>query len=318
MTILVTGGSGLIGSSIKELIGETEDFIFLSSKDCDLRNLSEIESIFQKYSPSKVIHLASLVAGLYGNIDNNYRFLIDNLKINTNILDCCEKFKVKRLINVLSTCIFPDQNVTYPLTSDQILNGKPHESNSGYAYAKRMLYIGSKLLCKNSNIEIINLIPTNLYGKNDNYDLHKSHVIPGLIHKIYLAKQNKKPLIIKGTGNAKRQFIYSEDLSKIILNFVDLKLIKNYNELIIGPDINQEISIKEVISKLTKLIEFNGKIIYDTDYQDGQKLKTVDSKELLSYLPLFVFTKIDNGLQQTVNYFIENYTSSKNLRKGLI
>lgn len=318
MLVLVTGGSGLVGESIQHnLTQDTHyDYVFLSSKDCDLRDSIKVEEIFSKYNPDIVVHLASLVAGLYGNMDNNYKFLIDNIKINTNILECCNKFNVKRLVNILSTCIFPENNeynnLVYPLTSNQILNGRPHPSNSGYAHSKRILHIGSKLLTNTSNIEIVNLIPTNLYGKHDNYHLQKSHVVPGLIHKIFLAQQNETNLIIKGSGNAKRQFVYVDDFANLILHFVKCQLHKPFNVLIVSPPKEEEISIKTLVKKLTDIFEFKGKVIFDTDYPDGQDIKTADSNELLEYLPDFKFTNIDDGLNHTISHFIEHYP---NVRK---
>lgn len=318
MLILVTGGSGLVGKALQQLVKINEldlfdEYIFLSSSDCDLRKEDEIEKIFTTHKPDIVIHLASLVAGLYGNMDNNYKFLIDNIKINTNILEYCNKFKVKRLINVLSTCIFPEQNqynnLTYPLTSDQILNGKPHPSNSGYAHSKRILHIGSRLLTNSSDIEIVNLIPTNLYGKHDNYNLQKSHVIPGLIHKIYLAKKNNTNLIIKGTGQAKRQFVYVDDFAKIILHFISTRLLKQFNPLVIAPPKDNEITIKQLATYLTDIFDYKGKIIYDSDYSDGQDVKTTDSAELLEYLPDFKFTPLKTGLHSTITHFIQNYNT---------
>jgi len=316
MTILVTGGSGLVGRALQKLVENDSTFVFLSSSDCDLRCEEKVEEIFEKYKPDTVVHLASIVAGLYGNMDNNYKFLIDNIKINTNILENCNKFKVKKLVNILSTCIFPEQNeynnLTYPLTSNQILNGKPHSSNAGYAHAKRLLYVGSKLLTNTSNIQVINLIPTNLYGTNDNYNLHKSHVIPGLIHKIYLAQKTNTHLIIKGSGKAKRQFLYVNDFANIILYFINTTLQNPFNALVVSPEKQSEITIKELVYKLIKIFQFNGKIIFDTDYSDGQDLKTTDNTELLHYIPSFKFTSLDIGLSETIDYFIKHYD---NVRK---
>lgn len=330
MKVLVTGGTGLVGKSIQELIGISEnEFIFLSSEDCDLRHEEAVDTLFYEIKPDTVVHLAARVGGLYANMDSNYRMLIDNLKINTNILESCDKYKVKRLINILSTCIFPEDNqynnLVYPLSSNQILNGKPHDSNSGYAHAKRILYVGSKSLTNTSDIQVINLIPTNLVGKNDNYHIHKSHVIPGLIHKTFIAKGNfdnnlcrstdsfssigntNCKLIIKGSGEAKRQFLYANDFAKIILHFIDCKLDKQCNSLIVSPPKEQEITIKQLVNKIVKEFDFKGRIIYDKDYPDGQHLKTTDSDELLEYIPDFKFTSLNIALKETIDYFIENY-----------
>ena len=321
--ILVTGGNGLVGKAIQEAIQEeiyakNANFIFLSRSDGDLRIKSDTEQIFEKYKPSIVIHLASLVAGLYGNMNNNYTFLVDNIKINTNVLECCDKFKVSRLLNILSTCIFPNENIIYPLTSDQILNGKPHDSNSGYAYSKRLLYIGSELLSKKSNITVINLIPTNLFGKHDNYSLSNSHVIPGLIHKIYMAKKNDTALLIKGTGSAKRQFLYANDFAKIILHMTFCHLYNNFNALVVSPPIQEEIIIKKLIEQLVSIFdkvyptEAFCKVVYDTYFSDGQIIKTTSNIELLKFIPDFKFTKLDVALKDTITHFVDNYD---NVRK---
>jgi GDP-L-fucose synthase len=340
MRVLISGGSGLVGSSIKELINSTStkndyEYMFLSSTHTDLRNSVACEKLFSNGNFDIVIHLAAKVGGLYANMDSNYNMLIDNLKINTNILECCKTYNVKRLINILSTCIFPEENASnnliYPLTSDQILNGKPHHSNSGYAHAKRMLYVGSKLLSNTSDIQVVNLIPTNLYGKNDNYNIHNSHVIPGLIHKTFIVKENfdknlcrstdsfksngslsegistNCKLIIKGSGNAKRQFLYVDDFAKVILHFVNCILPKQCNSLIVSPPKEQEITIKSLVNSITKQFDFKGKIIYDTDYPDGQHLKTTDSNELLNFIPNFKFTPFQQGLEENIIFFNEHY-----------
>ena len=195
MKVLISGGSGLIGFSIKDLINSTSEneYVFLSSKETDLRDTIACEKLFSDGNFDIVIHLAARVSGLYGNLSNNYSMLIDNLKINTNILECCKKYNIKRLINILSTCVFGN-DLKYPLTSNQMYDKNPDSSNEGYSHSKRLLDTGSKLLTKCSDLEVVNLIPTNLYGFNDNYNLHNSHVIPGLIHKCFISKKNLEEL----------------------------------------------------------------------------------------------------------------------------
>lgn len=330
MKVLVTGGTGLVGISIKELTSFGDmtpyEYIFLSSKQTDLKDSFACEKLFSDGNFDIVIHLAAKVGGLYANMDSNYNMLIDNIKINTNILECCKKYNVTRLINILSSCVFGN-DLKYPLTSDQMYDKKPDSSNEGYSYSKRILDTGSKLLTKCSDIEIVNIIPTNLYGNEDNFNLHNSHVIPGLIMKTYIAKKNLEEhlcksteiysfnsicntsckLIIKGTGKSLRQFIFSTDLAKIILHFVNCKLNKQFNQLIVGPPIKDEITIKELITKIVKEFDYNGKVIYDLNFSEGQHKKTVDDSELLKYIPNFKFTSLDVGLKKTIKYFIENY-----------
>ena len=324
MKVLVTGGSGLVGSSIKELVNLNpfievfdkgkDEFIFLNSKDCDLRNEQQVDDLFNLNKPEIVIHLAAKVAGLYGNISNNYTMLVDNIKINTNVLEACRKYKIKRLINILSSCVFP-ASCRLPLTSDQIDLGPPHNSNEGYSFSKRILSTGSKLLSKSLETEVVNLIPTNLAGKYDNFNLRDGHVLPALIHKCFISKKNLEnnladsKLIIKGLGESYRQFVFSTDFAKIILHFVNCTLSQQFNQLIVGPPVEDEITIKELVNKIVKEFDFNGPVVYDSSFPEGQFKKTVSSDELLAYIPNFKFTPLDVYLKETIKYFIENYES---------
>lgn len=311
MKILVTGGYGLVGRSLQKVVkgsGTNYDFVFLSSKDGDLRDVYAVDYLFKEHLPDVVVHLASCVGGVYENMSNNYGYLVDNLRINTNVVDACNRFGVKRLISCLSTCIFPDQGIVYPLTSDQLHNGLPHDSNIGYAYSKRILHLAGDLLTKGgSDITVINLTPTNLYGDFDNYNLRSSHVIPGLIHKTYNAKKSSENLIVYGTGNALRQFLYVDDLSRVILKFIDYKCIEKSISCIVSPAESSEVSIRSLVETIRKTFNFTGEIIYDTSYSDGQYKKTATDSELMYYFPDFEFTTLDLGLKETIDYFQENY-----------
>jgi GDP-L-fucose synthase len=320
MRILVTGAYGMLGTSLQKMIekesgypGIWKDnlFRFLSSKDGDLREQSKVESLFNNFKPHIVIHLASCVGGVYQNMNNNYTYLMDNTKMHLNILNCCEKYNVNRLINILSTCIFPKDDVDYPLTSDQLHNGLPHESNIGYAYSKRILHLASHLLSqKNKDFKVINITPTNLYGENDNYNLQASHVIPGLIHKVYNAKKNNTPLEVYGTGSAIRQFLYADDLALVIIKFIELEINENEKEVsvIVSPPESDEISIKDVVKTICNIFEFDTtKVVYNTSYSDGQYKKTTNDHEIKKYIPDITFTPLNAGLKETIKYFNDHY-----------
>ena len=304
--ILVTGGTGLIGMALQNIVKlKNENWIFLSSKDCDLRNLQETEKIFIKYNPDKVIHLAAKVGGLYANEYFKADFFNDNVNINQNVLSMCFKYKVKKVVSCLSTCIFPDK-INYPIDETMIHLGPPHFSNYGYAYAKRMIDISNKVYHEQYNCNFTSIIPTNIFGENDNYNLQDSHVIPGLIHKCYLAQLNNEPFVIKGTGLPLRQFIYSQDLAKLIL-----WTLEEYNEIepiILSVNESEEISIKEVVNNIVKEFDFKGSIIWDINYSDGQYKKTASNKKLLKYLPEFQFTPFNKAIKSSVKWFKQNYS----------
>lgn len=311
--VLVTGAFGLVGKSFQKMASHyyhpDYEYIYLSRKECDLRDLTDVMQCFNTYKPDVVVHLASCVGGVYENMNKNYQYLIDNIRINTNIVDACKKHNVSKLINILSTCIFPDKNVSYPLTSDQLHNGLPHESNIGYAYSKRVLHLASQLLTRNKETvtKVINLTPTNLYGENDNYNLVASHVIPALVHKTYNAIQNNTSLQVYGSGNAIRQFLYVDDLSKVILHFIQTKYDESEISCIVSPPKNHEVSIKQVVQYISKSFDFKNDIVYDTSYSDGQIKKTTNDNELKKYMGDFQFTTLENGINETVLFFKQHY-----------
>ena len=310
--VLVTGGFGMVGMALQKVVSISKmnlnhNFYFLSRKDCDLRDKAHVYNIFESYQPKIVIHLASRVGGVYDNMNNNYTFLSDNTTLNMNIVDACKHFQVELLVNVLSTCIFPDQEVTYPLTSDQLHNGLPHHSNIGYAYSKRVLHIASELLSQTTQTRVVNLIPTNLYGEHDNYNLTSSHVVPALIHKVFLAKQTDQSLRVNGSGRAIRQFLYADDFADIICQFMNVDVSRPCTTCVVSPPNSSEVSIKQLVDYICQSFDFTGEVIYDTSFQDGQLKKTTNDNELQLYLPTYEFTDLKEGIDKVVSHFIQNY-----------
>lgn len=201
--VLVTGGSGLVGQAIRT-VAEKDfpqfSFFFASSKDADLSNLEQTRALFAKVQPAYVIHLAAMVGGLFRNLKYNLEFLRTNLAINDNVLLLAKEHKVKKCVSCLSTCIFPDKT-TYPIDEKMVHLGPPHSSNFGYSYAKRMIDVlnhayhdhfkSDPALAENTPI-FTSVIPTNVYGAHDNFNIEDSHVIPGLIYKAYQAVADAK------------------------------------------------------------------------------------------------------------------------------
>jgi len=289
-TILVTGGTGLVGNGVKHYVESTPElqkhkWIFLSSKDGDLTSEKECTAVFEKHRPTHVLHLAARVGGLFANMSDNIGFFRDNLKMNDNIVELCAKHDVKRGVFCLSTCVFPD-GAPLPLTEEIIHNGPPHHSNEGYSYAKRMLEVQTRLHRKFNGRDFVCVIPTNLYGTHDNYHLQNSHVIPGLMHKLYLAQQSGQPFTVMGSGKPLRQFLFSWDAGKI---FVDILLAPrekvDFSSVILCGDEENEYEIREVADALIKAFDFKGEVKYDTSKADGQFKKTASNKKLRSFLP---------------------------------
>jgi GDP-L-fucose synthase len=304
-TILVTGGSGLVGNAIKSVSQEYREkynFVFVSSKQFDLTIMDDTKQMFETYNPHFVIHLAACVGGLFKNMNNKVEMLEKNLAINYNVVKCSHDYKVEKMIACLSTCIFPDLIETYPIDETMLHNGPPHHSNDAYAYAKRMLEIHCRAYRENYGDNFRCIIPTNIYGPHDNFDVENGHVLPVLIHKCFLAKQRGEDFVIRGTGKPVRQFIFSLDLAKIIMILFE----KNVNEnVIISVPEEDEISIGEVGQIITAAFDYNERIVFDENYSDGQYKKTVGINRLRSILgPNFRFTSIEEGIMLTVEWFI--------------
>lgn len=309
MKVLVTGGSGLVAYGLQKIKESFHhEFIFLSSKDCDLTNYDETKKLFIVHKPEYVIHLAAFVGGLFKNMNHKVDMFEKNAMINYNVLKCCHDYKVKKVISCLSTCIFPDKT-TYPINETMLHNGPPHSSNDAYAFAKRMLEIHSKAYQEQYNDNFICVIPTNIYGENDNYHLENAHVIPALIHKCYLAKKENNEFIVCGSGKPLRQFIYAQDLAELIM-----WTLEEYHEkesLILSVNEKEEISIREVATLIAREFNYEQRMRFDTSFADGQFKKTADNSKLMKYIPTFEFTSMKNGLQKSIQWFCQNYESCR-------
>ncbi|KAL1140374.1 hypothetical protein AAG570_000306 [Ranatra chinensis] len=307
--ILVTGGTGLIGRAIQKIIEiektENEQWIFVGSKDADLSNFDRTSKLFERHKPTHVIHLAAMVGGLFHNMANNLDFFRKNMQINDNVLAVSFQQGVSKVVSCLSTCIFPDKT-TYPIDETMIHNGPPHPSNFGYSYAKRMLDVLNHGYYEQHGKIFTSVIPCNVFGPYDNFDLQNSHVIPGLIRKLHAAVENESPtFVVMGTGKPLRQFIYSLDLARLII-FV-LREYNNIEPIIVSVDEEDEISIEDTAKSIAEAFDYNGKIVFDTTKADGQFKKTASNKKIRQLLPPdFKFTNFKEAIKETVQWFKTN------------
>lgn len=295
MKILVTGGNGLVGKAMQKIAPNYPyEFVFWSREDCDLFDFSNTIQELIKLKPDCIIHLAANVGGLYKNMHKKVIMFEDNLIINMNVVRACHLIKAK-FVGCLSTCIFPDRS-TYPITEEMLFCGEPHDSNYAYAYAKRMLEIHCRTYREQFGCDFRCFIPTNIYGPYDNFNLDDAHVIPALIHRCFLAKQNNQDFVVFGTGNPLRQFMYSEDFANIILREMNSD---NLEPVIVAP--SQEISIGHAAYLVAKNFGYEDRIRFDHTKSDGQLKKTAASKIQYNY------KDINEGIKETVEWFIENY-----------
>ncbi|XP_015123040.1 probable GDP-L-fucose synthase [Diachasma alloeum] len=315
--ILVTGGTGLVGKAIEKIVEtdkrDDEKWIFVGSKDANLCDKQSTVALFDKYKPTHVIHLAAMVGGLFHNMSHNLDFLRNNLLMNDNVLQTAHETNVVKVVSCLSTCIFPDKT-TYPIDETMVHNGPPHPSNYGYSYAKRLIDIANRGYFEQHRRMYTSVIPCNVFGPHDNFNVQSGHVIPGLMHKMYdIIKDgntDEKVFTVLGTGKPLRQFIYSLDLAKLFI-----WVLRAYNSpepIILSVDETDEVTIAHAAETISKAFGFRGKIVFDTSASDGQHKKTASNKKLRSHLPDFKFTPFDEAIKETVNWYIENYHQARN------
>jgi GDP-L-fucose synthase len=303
MKILVTGGTGLVGKALQEeAVDYDHDITYLSSSDCNLLDAVNFQDWLDSTQPDAVIHLAANVGGLFKNMSQPIRMFEANMAMNMNVVSSCSNFGVRKFVGMLSTCIFPN-DTTYPISEDMIHDGAPHDSNYGYAHAKRMLDIHCRVNRDQHGLDYSCIIPTNIYGENDNYHLEDAHVIPALIHKCHIAKQLGKPFMVAGTGKPLRQFIYAGDLARSILSIVE----GSHGNVIVSP--SEEHSIGDIARIIAGQFGYADNLFFDSDQSDGQFKKTADNSKFLSICPEFKFTDIDSGLIKNISYFIDNFES---------
>lgn len=303
-TVLVTGGFGLVGRAVQSIYPSAT---YLERKDYNLGSKKETEKVFEKFQPKYVIHLAAKVGGVKGNTDYIGDFYKENILINTNVIDAAAKFGTKKLVSVLSTCVYPDTKyIKYPLTEDQLHMGPPHESNFGYAYAKRMIDVQSRAYHKQHDKNFMCAIPNNIFGPHDNFDLENGHVIPALIRKVWEAKNNRnKKVTFWGDGSPLREFTYSRDIARGLLF---LLWSEEYQEIPINIGCTKEYAIKEIAEYVVEYLEYPGKIIWDTSMPTGQHRKPSCNKRFAKLgFNTESYTDIFKALRETCDWFQRNY-----------
>jgi GDP-L-fucose synthase len=302
---LVTGSNGLVGSAIRELIGDGH--VYHDRSKADLLDKEETFNFFKKAvdeGVNSVIHCAARVGGVKANSSDNIGFFDDNMTITDNVISACYDLGIENFVNLLSTCIFPDKEIEYPLTADQIENGAPHPSNYGYSYAKRFSGYKTRTYRNITGRNWINVVPTNVYGDRDNYNLDNSHVIPGMIHKAYLASLSNSDFTIWGDGTPLRQFIHAKDLARNVIWAIDNWKSEDHFMCIN----EQEHSIKDIAFMVAENFGIErSRILFDEDQPKGQHRKPAKTDIPSEY----DFISIERGIADSCKWFKDNYSTAR-------
>ena len=299
--IFLTGGTGMVGSNIREHSESHKYTIFApSSKEVDLTNYEQVTRYIAEVQPDIIIHSAGLVGGIQANIKNPVGFLVKNLQMGMNVILAAQQNNVKKLLNLASSCMYP-RDMEIGLTEDMILKGELEPTNEGYALAK----VVATRLCEYMNREdekwqYKSAIPCNLYGKYDKFDPKHSHMVPAVIRKIYEAKENNiNEVEIWGDGLSRREFMYAGDLADFVyyaLAHFD-KMPQNLN---VG--LGRDYTINEYYQVIAKVIGYGGTFIHDLSKPMGMKKKMIDNTQLTAFgwQPK---TSLEEGIKQTLEYF---------------
>ena len=302
MTILVAGSTGLVGSSIVRELQKTGSLhIGISSKDVDLLDRAATFKYIKDFKPSAVIDAAARVGGIGANNSHPVDFLSRNIQIQTNLMDAAHEAGVKNFVFLGSSCIYP-RNCAQPIKEEYIMTGELEQTNSAYAIAKIAGLELIKSYRKQFGHKWISVMPTNLYGPNDNFDLENSHVFPALIRKFVEGKRGKQSSVtLWGSGSPKREFLHVDDLAKAIL--VCLEKYDSDQHINIGT--GEDLSIKELAVKVAEAAGFEGEIIWDASKPDGTPRKVLDVSKILN-LGWKPSITLDQGISQTVQWYLEN------------
>ena len=297
--ILVTGGSGLVGNHLKEILPEA---VYISSKDYDLTSETDVKNLFENQW-THVVHLAARVGGILENINHPAEFIEQNLLMNTLLLKYARLNNIPRLTAILSTCIYPDVYEQYPMVEEDLHNGAPQKSNFAYAVAKRALAVQIDAYNQQYDSNYNYLIPCNLYGEFDKVDEKRSHYLTALIGKLIKAERNGDTDInLLGTGKPMRQFLYGGDLARVIKFCIENDVTKSFN---VASDDNLSIRRIAEIALQTCDLE-NLRLNFDMTSPDGQFRKDVSNEKMKKVLPDFQLTSLEDGIKKVYQYYKTN------------
>jgi GDP-L-fucose synthase len=306
--IYVAGHNGMVGSAIARALKEKgfHNLLIKSSKELDLRNQNLVNQFFKSEKPEYVYLAAAKVGGILANNTYPANFLYDNMMIQNNVIHSAYENKVKKLLFLGSSCIYP-KFANQPIEEKELLSGYLESTNEAYAIAKISGIEMVKFYRRQFGVDFISAMPTNLYGIKDNFDLQNSHVLPALIRKIHEAKVNKLPNVVMwGTGKAKREFLFVDDLADACLHLMDIYS----NELHVNVGTGEDVSILELANLIKKIVDYKGEIKNDLSKPDGTPRKLLNVN-LLRSLGWTYKTPLEQGIRKVYKWYLENEPSLK-------
>ena len=301
--VVVTGGSGFLGSHLvtrlKGIADGPATVVVPRRKDYDLVRFADCERLYAEANPDVVLHLAAQVGGIGANRENPGSFFYDNLMMGTQMIEIGRRRGIEKFVAVGTICAYP-KNTPVPFKEEDLWNGYPEETNAPYGLAKKMLLVQSQAYREQYGFNSIFLLPVNLYGPGDNFDLTTSHVIPGIIKKcVDAVRAGEKRIFLWGTGNATREFLYVDDAVEGIL--LASERYNGNDPVNIGS--GMEISIRELANLITKMTDFRGEILWDTSKPDGQPRRSLDTSKAEQLFGFRAKRQFKDGLQETIDWY---------------
>ena len=301
--IYIAGHRGMVGSAVWRTL-EAAGFYNLiarTSKDLDLRNQKDVQAFFASEKPDVVIDAAAKVGGILANNTYPYAFLMDNLQIQNNLINTAHEYEVEKFIFLGSSCIYPKM-APQPLKEEYLLTGSLEPTNEWYAIAKIAGVKACEAIRKEFNKDFVSLMPTNLYGPFDNFDLQSSHVLPAMMRKFHEAKlANNAGVTLWGSGTPMREFLHVDDLSKAVLYAVQHRLPENLYNVGSGSDL----TIKDLALLVQQAVGHTGKIIWDSTKPDGTPRKLMDVSKM-NQIGWEANISLETGIASTYNWFLNN------------